>query len=194
MEIIVKSFQIEENINSVCLLPLWGYDFLDPVNTLTTTRLDYEIELKRSRRCDEADDQFIDILERFVTLAHIRDLTRDDLDSIYQVYSDYYDFFQVHDYSIWQSKKITLAWMHILTSNLESDSGIIEFPTVLAMRSVMEFIKRSMYCLTVTLPTTPPDVIQATHHAIGSIYGVLMKKRLGCTLQVWDHGVNFPSN
>lgn len=161
MELIVKSFQIEENVNSVCLLPLWGFDWLDQIHDLTMTRPDSRVELMRDRINDQVIEQFISILKRMVSLAHVRELTREDLSSVYQAFSDYYDFFQIHSYQIWAHKRVTLAWMNMMTDGLEKGSCSIEFPTVLAMKSTMEFVKRSLFCFTVTLPDQPPDVIQA---------------------------------
>jgi hypothetical protein len=39
MEMVLPSFQIEKNVNSLLMLPLWGFDMLDPQHDFFGKRL-----------------------------------------------------------------------------------------------------------------------------------------------------------
>ncbi|RKP04048.1 hypothetical protein CXG81DRAFT_7368, partial [Caulochytrium protostelioides] len=190
MELILSQFQIEYNVNTVCMLPLWGYDWLDACHGLMGAKTDLEMEDKETRSDDRAVTNMIDILRRLIHYCHIRDLRATDLEAASRVFVDYYDFFQIYDYNaIWNHPRVRLAWMEMWMDRMPDNLLDLEAATVTSLLNTMDYMRRCMCCLAVTLPDDPPDVVQASHHATGSIVGLVLKLKKGVALHVWDHGI-----
>ncbi|KAJ3329862.1 hypothetical protein HDU76_007000 [Blyttiomyces sp. JEL0837] len=201
METILPQFQIHRNVDTLLLLPLWGFDHLDCQNNFAAPRPDKTIESSILRTTPPVITYFI---SRFLTqLIHLcstqstppTHLNRATLQSALRMFVDFYDFFQVFDYNtVWGSVAVKSAWVRLWVGTGKSDDGAgclmdVEMHTLSSALNTLSYLIRTLFCLTVKMPEQPPDLIQTSHHAIGSIYAVVMKAKLGVTLHVWDHGI-----
>ncbi|KAJ3211446.1 hypothetical protein HDU67_004534 [Dinochytrium kinnereticum] len=205
LELILPQFQIERNVESLLMLPLWGFDGLEAVHDFTGTLPDVHLSLNLHSTTPQAIRRFISILERIVDSCLARQvplnipspasectmtvLTKTDLACASAAFVDYYEFFGKCDYgAVWGSEEVWRCWVR-LWSGIGQGGVALERPTVDDLRYSMSYFMRTLFCLTIRLPDPMPDVIQTTHHAIGSIYGVVAKLKTGKPLLAWDHGI-----
>ncbi|KAJ3407721.1 hypothetical protein HDV05_005314 [Chytridiales sp. JEL 0842] len=190
-ELVLTSFQVTRHVECVAMIPLWGFDGLDQQHNFYTKRLDADIEMSTFRTTPGVVQYFINrFLNPILCMLYCPILTKSHMTSALNLFCEYYDFFQVFDYSaVWDHPLTLASWLRILSDQIPADALDIEMDSKDSAVSTRRFIQRALFCLTVKMPSKPPQMIQTTHHAIGSIYAVVMKAKTGAALQVWDHGV-----
>ncbi|KAJ3411087.1 hypothetical protein HDV05_002757 [Chytridiales sp. JEL 0842] len=190
-ELILTSFQVTRHVECVAMIPLWGFDGLDQQHNFYTKRLDADIEMFAFRTTPGVVQYFINrFLNPIICMLYCPILTKSHMTSALNLFCEYYDFFQVFDYNaVWEHPLTLSSWLRILSDQIPVDALDIEMDSKESAVSTRRFIQRALFCLTVKMPSKPPQMIQTTHHAIGSIYAVVMKAKTGAALQVWDHGV-----
>ncbi|KAJ3416068.1 hypothetical protein HDV05_003427 [Chytridiales sp. JEL 0842] len=190
LEMILPSFQIEKNVNSLLMLPLWGFDMLDPKHDFFESRLDKHIHQSICRTDFAAVTTFIKIITCILNIAMKDMYSANDMHEALAAFIDYYDFFQVYDYtSAWHNSRVYSVWVRLTVEMLPRNKHDIECPTISSSLDSLRYMMRTLFCLSVKMPENSPAVIQTTHHAMGSIYAVVMKAKTGAALQLWDHGI-----
>ncbi|KAI8845454.1 hypothetical protein BC829DRAFT_280848 [Chytridium lagenaria] len=191
LELILSQFQIERNVESLLMLPLWGFDGLEPMHDFNGTLPDSTLALRVFSTTPSRIRIFISILHRLIDacIATPHNLpspipitiavhTKTDLAAATHAFVEYYRFFRKCDYgAVWSHPEVWKCWIGRWTEAIKG--GELEWPTVDDMREAMDYFKRTLFCLTVAFPDPMPDVIQSSHHAIGSIYGVVGKMITG---------------
>ncbi|KAJ9092274.1 hypothetical protein QFC21_006916 [Naganishia friedmannii] len=193
-------FQIERNIQSLTVLPLWGLDFLTPTHGVFMDSLDSAIQI-RSQNTNDLDIKrnFLPILTTLVRCSraikfdtnHIQDSTRAlvDLNSYFEA--------DRHWSQVWSSEIVKARWRQLwLTEDVENAIPIsqwlnAECPTLLHLDNALDMWSRYLFIFSIPLPEEIPDVVQASHHFAGASYGVLCKVKRNCTLHVWDHCISW---
>ncbi|KAJ9112226.1 hypothetical protein QFC22_006310 [Naganishia vaughanmartiniae] len=193
-------FQIEKNIQSLTVLPLWGLDFLTPTHGVFMDSLDSAIQI-RSQNTNNLDIErnFLPILTTLVRCSraikfdsgHIRDATRAlvELNSYFEA--------DRHWSEVWSSEVVKARWRLLwLTNDMENATPVSQWldserPTLLHLDNALDLWSRFLFIFSVPVPDKIPDVFQASHHATGASYGVLCKIKRNCTFHVWDHPISW---
>ena len=77
---ILPQFQIQNHVNSIVLLPLWGFDCLDVQHNFMNSRLDREIhESVKNTDFQAIKDLFIPILTRLIELFNVQEYCKSDM-------------------------------------------------------------------------------------------------------------------
>ncbi|KAJ3098922.1 hypothetical protein HDU96_010891 [Phlyctochytrium bullatum] len=224
LELILPQFQIQKHVESLVMLPLWGFDGLEAMHAFSGklffvtpdfthlrqtadviegTLPDSILAERRQHTTPQAIDRFLAILRRLVSACTGHQTSSDGFErSVYRkselhaatnVFVEYYEFFQTHDYNeIWEHPRVSQAWIELWMAQrgyLPTNSLELEYPSLDDLFEAKNYVKRTLFCLTVKLPIPFPDVIQTTHHAIGSVYAIVAKQLTGKFLIAWDHGI-----
>ncbi|KAJ3104153.1 hypothetical protein HDU97_009504 [Phlyctochytrium planicorne] len=207
LELILPQFQIDKNVSRLLLLPLWGFDGLQPCHDFDGSLTDAILATKRLNTTSDAISRFLPILERIISCCEgvsmnlpsstttIPMLTSSHLISARQAFVSFYEFFVEEgkagcDYiTTWSDPRIRETWKQAWMRTISKLGLDIEKPTIGDLWEALNYFKRTLFCLTVRIPDPMPDVIQTTHHAIGSVYGVVCKAKTGKPMLVWDHGI-----
>ena len=206
----VPRFQIERNVQSLSLLPLWGLDFLNPAKGVLESRLDSAV-VQRSyyTRTEDIVDNFLPILSSLVRLARTVNLTPQDVEEATRALVDLNTYFDsARNWNdVWQSRVVKEKWRLLwLSEDIDKsynktgrDSGILkasewwhfERPSILNLDQGLDLWSRYLFIFSLTIPERIPDVFQASHHFVGATYGIVCKVKRQCTLHVWDHCISY---
>jgi len=147
----VPKFQVEKNVQSLTVLPLWGLDFLTPTHGVFTDSLDSAIQI-RSHNTKDADIRanFLPILRTLVrcsraitfTSTHVRDST--------QALLGLNSYFETdrHWSEVWMSDVVKAEWRKLwLTESMENAIPISEWldaehPTLLHLDNALDMWSR----------------------------------------------------
>lgn len=193
-------FQIEKNVQSLTILPLWGLDFLTPTHGIYQNCLDSEVERKSDDTSDkDIKNNFIPILTTLVRCSRAIKLEHHHLDEAAKALVELNKYFQSsrHWSDVWKSDIVKTAWEELWLSedvtNARPPSDWLEAerPTLLHMENALDMWHRYLFIFSVPVPDKIPDVFQASHHFTGASYGVLCKLLRQCTLHVWDHCISW---
>lgn len=195
----IPRFQIERNVQSLKLLPLWGLDGKNAHHGLIDNLLQSQVDQK-VRDTDTQRDivgVFIPLLKGFVKGARSKRLSRANLIEYTNIMLSMSKYFEQKDYSrTWNSKEVENAWVEawLLPYNdpniwVPSDSFDIEQPSLSDFREALAIYLAYFFIFSVKIPDECPRVFQSTHHGISSLYGMILKYRRGVTFGIWDHAI-----
>jgi glycosyltransferase involved in cell wall biosynthesis len=195
----VPRFQIERNIQSLTLLPLWGLDFLNPTHGVMINSLDSAV-VERSQSTNAADitKNFLPILTSLVRVVRKKSFKMCDIEEATRVLVDLNTYFESSRNwnDVWNSPVVKQTWRELWlveqtgTLNIQ-DWWDFERPTIMQMDTALNMWHRYLFIFSITVPENIPDVFQASHHFTGATYGILCKVKRKCTLHVWDHCISF---
>lgn len=195
----VPKFQIERNVQSLSILPLWGLDYLTPIHGVFQDSLDAAVQRRsHATRDEDIRKHFFPILTSLVkcsraikfTHAHIEEATRALLDL-----NAYFE--NRHWTDVWMSPIVKEKWQELwLTEDMENTRPISQWldaerPTLLHLDNALDMWHRYLFIFALPVPERLPDVFQASHHFAGASFGVLCKMKRNCTFHVWDHCISW---
>lgn len=203
----VPRFQIERNVQSLTILPLWGLDFLNPTHGVLESRLDSAV-VKRSYDTRTADivHNFLPILASLVRTARTVHLTRQDIDEATRALVDLNTYFETtrNWNDVWQNAVVKEKWRQLWLREDETDeaaarTGILwpsewwdfERPSIRQLDQALDLWSRYLFIFSLPVPERIPDVFQASHHFTGATYGIVCKIKRQCTLHIWDHCISY---
>jgi glycosyltransferase involved in cell wall biosynthesis len=195
----VPRYQIERNITSMKVLPLWGLDSKTAYHGVLDNLLQTQVDDKISQTSLEGDikQTFIPLLHHFVRGARLKRYTRKDLVVCSNVFLKMNKYFETCDFNkTWQSNQVREAWIEAWF--VEHDDPNVwnfrEYPAILHpslsdFQEALNLYIAYFFIYSVELPSPCPSVFQSTNHGIGSLYGMLLKYRRGTTWGLWDHAI-----
>ncbi|KAF2017682.1 glycosyltransferase family 4 protein [Aaosphaeria arxii CBS 175.79] len=196
----VPRFQIERNVKSLTVLPLWGLDFLNPTHGVLRNTLDSEIvERTHDTSIEDIKKNFIPILTSLVTCARALHPTREIIEEATKALVDLNTYFEgPRNYNVvWNSDIVKSVWRELwLTEDQEDTLKVSEWwdyekPTMQQLDQALNMWHRYLFIFSIPVPEKIPDVFQASHHFTGATYGILCKVKRNVTLHVWDHCISF---
>ncbi|KAJ4420671.1 hypothetical protein N0V82_004237 [Gnomoniopsis sp. IMI 355080] len=195
----IPRFQIEKNVQSLKILPLWGLDGKTPSHGVIDNLLQSEVDRKINDTEVNRDiiGTFVPILKQFVKGARSRQVNRADLLNYSNVMLTMFKYFEHKDYNAtWNSKEVAGAWAEAWLEsydepNIMDPSEWFELsrPTMTDFRDAMAIYKSYFFIFSVQTPENCPQVFQSTHHGISSLFGMLLKYKRGTTFGIWDHAI-----
>jgi glycosyltransferase involved in cell wall biosynthesis len=196
----VPRFQIERNVQSLTVLPLWGLDFLNPTHGILENALDSAV-VQRSFATRTADikKNFLPILTSLVRCSRTIHLTRQHIQEATKALVDLNTYFESSRNwnDVWNSAIVKKTWRELwLTEDMEDTLPVsqwwdFEKPTMLQLDQALNMWHRYLFIFSIPVPEKIPHVFQASHHFTGATYGILCKVKRNCTLHVWDHCISF---
>ncbi|PSR81532.1 hypothetical protein BD289DRAFT_462063 [Coniella lustricola] len=195
----IPRFQIERNVQSLKILPLWGLDGKTSnhgvIDNLLQSEVDRKIGDTETRR--DIVGTFVPLLKQFVKGARTRAVSRADLLHFSNVMLTMFKYFEHKDYNItWNSQEVAHAWVDAWLAAYDDDnimdpSAAFELsrPTMTDFRDAMAIYKSYFFIFSVQTPEHCPRVFQSTHHGISSLFGMLLKYKRGTTFGIWDHAI-----
>jgi glycosyltransferase involved in cell wall biosynthesis len=196
----VPRFQIERNVHSLTILPLWGLDFLNPTHGILENSLDSAV-VKRSHdtRAADVERNFLPILESLVKCSRTISLTPEHIDEATKALVDLNTYFESSRNwnDVWNYDVVKQRWRELwLTEEMPDTLSVsqwwdFEKPTMLQLDQALNMWHRYLFIFSIQVPEKIPDVFQASHHFTGATYGILCKVKRNCTLHVWDHCISF---
>ncbi|KAF3761887.1 family 4 glycosyltransferase [Cryphonectria parasitica EP155] len=195
----IPRFQIEKNVQSLKILPLWGLDGKTPNHGVIDNLLQSEVDRKIGNTEIRRDilGTFVPILKQFVKGARTRSFTRPDLLHFSNVMLTMFKYFEHKDYNVtWNSKEVAAAWVEAWLESYDDpnimdtyESFELSRPTMTDFRDAMAIYKSYFFIFSVQTPENCPQVFQSTHHGISSLFGMLLKYKRGTTFGIWDHAI-----
>ena len=196
----VPRFQIERNVQSLTILPLWGLDFLNPTHGILENSLDSAV-VQRSYDTRTADirKNFLPILTSLVRCSRTLHLKRQHIEEATKALVDLNTYFEsTRNWNdVWSNDIVKQTWRELwLTEDMEDILPVskwwdFEKPTLHQLDQALNMWHRYLFIFSVPVPEKIPDVFQASHHFTGATYGILCKVKRQCTLHVWDHCISF---
>ena len=197
----VPKFQIERNVQSLSILPLWGLDYLTPNHGVFENYLDSAVQ-RRSNATNARDIErnFLPILTSLVKCARAINVTQEHILEGTKALVDLNQYFQSsrHWSDVWLSETAKQKWRELWLSDDVGDNARsfsqwmdAERPTLQHLDNALDMWHRYLFIISTPVPEKIPDVFQASHHFTGASYGVLCKVLRGCTLHVWDHCISW---
>ncbi|KAF3911696.1 hypothetical protein AA313_de0203910 [Arthrobotrys entomopaga] len=195
----VPRYQIERNVNSMQVIPLWGLDGKLPNHGLFDNLLDTQVE-NRIRATSIKKDvipKFIPLLRLLIKGARQLRYSNEDLVTYSNVFLNLNKYFEEKDYNkSWRARETLDAWREAWTQewndpNMVSTSAYfeIEQPSLFDFDSALELFICYFFIYHCKIPDVSPTVFQSTHHGVGSLYGMILKLRRGVTWGIWDHAI-----
>lgn len=195
----IPRFQIEKNVQSLKILPLWGLDGKCPSHGVIDNLLQSEVDRKISNTETKRDiiGTFVPILKQFVKGARTRQVSRPDLLHFSNVMLTMFKYFEHKDYNVtWNSKEVAIAWSEAWLESYDDPNVLdpsqafeLSRPTMTDFRDAMAIYKSYFFIFSVQTPENCPQVFQSTHHGISSLFGMLLKYKRGTTFGIWDHAI-----
>jgi hypothetical protein len=197
----IPKHQIERNVHSLKVIPIWGLDLMTPTHGLFENRLDSEIS-HSARHTDKEDirDNFVPILAVLVHGARTLSFDKADLKQLTRALirlNAYFGDGTQHWRVVWNSKVVKNAWRRLWLSKLSdkvrapSEWFDAEQPTLGQLDEGLELWSRYLFIFSIPVPEKMPDVFQASHHSVSASYGIVCKIKRGCTFQIWDHAISW---
>lgn len=195
----IPRFQIEKNVQSLKILPLWGLDGKTPNHGVIDNLLQSEVDRKIGNTAIKRDimGTFVPLLKQFVKGARTLQFTRSDLLHYSNIMLTMFKYFEHKDYNAtWNSKEVASAWYEAWLEsynepNITNPAQSFELsrPTMTDFRDAMAIYKSYFFIFSVQTPEHCPQVFQSTHHGISSLFGMLLKYKRGTTFGIWDHAI-----
>ncbi|KAK2612538.1 hypothetical protein QQS21_001476 [Conoideocrella luteorostrata] len=196
----VPRFQIERNVQSLTILPLWGLDFLNPTHGVLQSSLDSAV-VQRSHTTRTADvkQNFLPILGSLVKCSRAIYLNRQHITEATKALVDLNTYFENSRNwnDVWQHPVVKERWRELwLTEDGEDAFNIsrwwdFEKPSLQQLDQSLDLWSRYLFIFSLPVPENIPDVFQASHHFTGATYGIVCKVKRNCTLHIWDHCISF---
>jgi len=192
--------QIERNIHSLKIIPLWGLDLMTPIHGLFANRLDSEVEhITTHATLLEIERAFVPVLAVLISGARALDFSRSDVKQVTRALINLNSYFKGgrHWSEVWKSEVVKNAWRRLWLSQTASNSRPssqwlkTELPTLGQIDQALELWSRYLFIFSIPIPEKMPPVFQASHHSVSASYGIVCKIKRGCTLQIWDHAISW---
>lgn len=192
----VPRYQVDRNIQSVKVLPMWGLDYLSPYHGLFENLLDSQVRYREHHTSEkDIEELFLPILRKLIRGARSQIYTQRELSEYTQAFVDLSIYFEEKDYlKTWRSNLVKRTWREGWLQDMPntiptSTYFTLELPSMAQLDEAMELWTRYFFVFSVRIPDEVPTVFQCTHHGVGSIYGMLLKLRRGTTYMIWDHAI-----
>lgn len=195
----IPRFQIEKNVQSMKLLPLWGLDGNTANHGVIDNLLESQVDQKIAATDLQADvvDTFVPLLTEFIKGARTKRYSRSDLVKYSNVMLSMAKVYETKDYgTIWKSSQVQRAWMRAWLTpyndpNIASVSDCFEMerPSASDFRDALNIYMAYLFIYTVQVPKECPRVFQSTHHGISSLYGMILQCKQDVTFGIWDHAI-----
>lgn len=203
----IPRFQIEHNVQSVKILPLWGLDFLTPTHGIIENELDTAMEAKLvSTKERDITEKFLPILDSLVRGVRALEYNSCNIQEFTKMLVEMNTYFEKRNWgAVWNSALAKLRWRELwLSESMENTRPIslwfdLEKPTLAHLDAALELYSRcissslianvDLFIFSIAVPEQVPSVFQATHHSIGATYGIVCKLKRGCSFQIWDHSI-----
>jgi hypothetical protein len=147
----VPKFQIEKNVQSLTILPLWGMDFLTPTHGMFQDHLDSAVQ-KRSHDTRDVDikKRFLPILTTLVRCSRAVHLGRHHIDEATKAMVDLNTYFETsrHWSDVWMSDIVKEKWRELwLAEDMENTRPVSEWldaerPTVAHLDNALDMWQR----------------------------------------------------
>lgn len=192
--------QIERNIHSLKVIPLWGLDLLTPTHGLFNNRLDSEVDHSTGHiTLLDIERTFVPILTALVRGARALDFTMKDVKQATRALVNLNNYFKDsrHWSAVWRSDIVKSTWRNLWMSQTASNARPSaewfknEYPTLAQLDQALELWSRYLFIYSIPIPEKMPAVFQASHHSVSASYGIVCKLKRGCTLQIWDHAISW---
>lgn len=196
----IPKYQIEKNVHSLKVIPLWGLDQMTPTHGLFVNRLDSEIEhIPRHADLEEIDANFVPILAALISGARSLELSTSDIKQSTRALVRLNEYFgkSRHWNVVWKSDVVKNAWRRHWLSKLSNNARPYsewlrtELPTLGQLDQALDLWSRYLFIFSIQIPEEMPDVFQASHHSVSASYGIVCKIKRQCTLQIWDHAISW---
>jgi hypothetical protein len=195
----IPRFQLETNIQSLKVLPLWGLDFKTAQHGLIDNLLQSQVDRKIASTDAERDivKVFIPILQCFVRVARMKRPSSADLVTCSNALLGMSAYFEQKDYNrTWSAKEVGIAWIHAWLHphndpNIRDCSELfdMERPSMDDFKIALDLYISNFLIYSIEVPQECPRVFQSTHHGISSLFGMILKYRRGSTFGIWDHAI-----
>lgn len=195
----IPRFQIERNVQSLKLLPLWGLDGRTPNHGLIDNLLETEVDerLADTDNFHDISETYVPLLRLFVKGARSRSLSKTDIETYTDVVLAMFEYFERKDYNkTWNSKEVADAWVQAWLCPYDDPNILdpaeyfeMEKPSLGDFCSALAIYSSYFFIFSVQTPEDCPKVFQSTHHGISSLFGVFLKHRRGATFGIWDHAI-----
>lgn len=195
----VPRYQIERNIASMKVLPLWGLDGKTAHHGLLDNLLQTQVDEKISNTDVRADVEqiFIPLLRSFVRGARSKRYDRHKLVVCSNVFLQMSKYLERCDFNkTWHSEQVREAWTQAWLVEYDDpnvwnfrEHPAIMHPSLGDFHEALQLYMAYFFIYSVKLPSQCPTVFQTTNHGIGSLYGMLLKYRRGVTWGLWDHAI-----
>lgn len=195
----IPRFQVEKNVNSMKLLPLWGLDRKNAHHGLIDNLLQSQVDEKVQDTDVQRDivGVFIPLLQEFVKGARTRRYSREDLIKYSNTMLSMSKYYEYKDYTrTWESREVEQAWVDAWLQHYDDDNVIdpskcfeLERPSMSDFRDAMGIYLAYFFIFSVQIPDRCPRVFQSTHHGISSLFGMILRYRRGVTFGIWDHAI-----
>jgi hypothetical protein len=192
--------QIERNVHSLKVIPLWGLDLMTPTHGLFANRLDSQVEHRNTHATLlNIKESFVPILAALISSARALDFSLSDVKQGTRALINLNGYFndQRHWGAVWKSDAVKNAWRRLWLSQIASNSRPsskwlkAELPTLGQLDQGLELWSRYLFIFSIPIPDKMPAVFQASHHSVSASYGIVCKIKRGCTLQIWDHAISW---
>lgn len=192
--------QIERNVHSLKVIPLWGLDLMTPIHGLFANRLDSQVEhINTHATLLDIERSFVPILEALISGARALDFSISDVKQVSRALINLNAYFndQRHWGAVWKSDAVKNVWRRLWLSqtalNARKSSTWLktELPTLGQLDQALELWSRYLFIFSIPIPEKIPPVFQASHHSVSASYGIVCKIKRGCTLQIWDHAISW---
>ena len=193
--------QIERNVHSLKIIPLWGLDLMTPIHGLFANRLDSEVDhLTTHITLLDIEQTFVPILAALISGARSMDFSMSDVKQVTRALINLNDYFSQHARHwslVWRSDVVKAAWRKLWLSQTASNSRPssewlrAEWPTLGQLDQGLELWSRYLFIFSIPIPEKMPALFQASHHSVSASYGIVCKLKRGCTLQIWDHAISW---
>ncbi|KAM0270259.1 hypothetical protein ACHAQH_009489 [Verticillium albo-atrum] len=195
----VPRFQIEKNVQSLKLLPLWGLDGGTANHGIIDDLLESEVDEKVDDTEVQRDivETFIPLLTEFVKGARTKRLSRPHLVRLSNAMLSMAKYYEHKDYTkTWKAPEVEQAWiaawlMPYDDPNIAAPSECFDIsrPSMFDFRQSLNIYLAYFFIFAVGVPQSCPRVFQSTHHGISSLFGMVLKYRRGVTFGIWDHAI-----
>ncbi|CAG7564503.1 unnamed protein product [Fusarium equiseti] len=195
----IPRFQVEKNVQSMKLLPLWGLDGNTANHGIIDNLLQSHVDDKIAATDLQNDvvGTFVPLLTEFVKGARTKRYSRADLVKYSNVILSMGKFFETKDYTAtWKSSQFQRAWMRAWLipyddPNIASVSECFEMerPSMSDFRDALGIYMAYLFIYAVQVPEDCPRVFQSTHHGISSLYGMILQCKQDVTFGIWDHAI-----
>jgi len=149
----VPKFQIEKNVQSLTVLPLWGLDFLTPTHGVFEDCLDSAVQDKSNGTTDaDIFENFLPILKKLVRGSRALVINREMIEEMTQALLDLNTYFEPsrHWSDVWTSGIVKQAWQELwLTEEMENVRPISQWleaeqPTFTHFEQALDMWQRCM--------------------------------------------------
>ncbi|KFZ18278.1 hypothetical protein V502_04173 [Pseudogymnoascus sp. VKM F-4520 (FW-2644)] len=193
--------QLEKNVHSLKMVPLWGLDMMTPTHGLFQNRLDSEVRhIPRHTDLIDIKENFVPVLAALVWGARSLELEISDIKQMTRALVNLNAYFTSRRYPwsvVWNSKVVKNAWRRLWLSKVSDNVRpcsawfATELPTLDQLDQGLELWSRYLFIFSIPVPDEMPDVFQASHHSVSASYGIICKLERQCTLQIWDHAISW---